>query len=68
MQCYNCSRGTLHHKTKSQAYNFKGKTITLEQSALWCNSCDEGILNGEDIAKTEKPFEDFKMKVDLYFC
>jgi len=31
---------------------------------LWCNSCDEGILNGESIAKTEKAFEDFKTKID----
>lgn len=64
MKCFACSKGTLHHKTKSQVYTYKGKTITLEQPGLWCDSCDEGILNGEDIAKTEKAFEDFKAKVD----
>jgi len=64
MKCHACKNGALHYKDKSQIYTYKGKSITFDQSGLWCDSCDEGILNGEDITKTEKAFEDFKSKVD----
>jgi HTH-type transcriptional regulator / antitoxin MqsA len=64
MKCHACNKGTLHHKIKSQVFTYKGKSITLKQPGLWCDSCEEGILNGEDIAKTEKAFEEFKAKVD----
>jgi HTH-type transcriptional regulator/antitoxin MqsA len=49
---------------KSQIFTYKGKSITLEQPGSWCNSCDEGILNGDDISKTEKAFEKFTAKID----
>jgi HTH-type transcriptional regulator/antitoxin MqsA len=64
MKCHACKKGALHRKTKSQIYTYKGKHITLAQSGSWCDTCEEGILNGEDIAKTEKAFEDFKAKID----
>lgn len=64
MKCHACKKGVLHHKSKAQIYTYKDKSITLNQPGLWCDSCDEGILNGEDIAKTEKAFETFKAKVD----
>ncbi len=64
MKCHACNKGTLHHKTKSQVFTYKGKSITLKQPGLWCDFCEEGILNGVDIAKTEKDFEKFKAKID----
>ena len=64
MNCHACVKGNLHHKTKIQVYTYKGKSVTLQQPGLWCDACDEGILNGDDIAKTEKAFEKFKAKVD----
>jgi HTH-type transcriptional regulator/antitoxin MqsA len=64
MKCHACNKGILSQKTKPQVYTYKGKSITLEQPGLWCDSCEEGILNGEDIAKTEKTFNEFKSKVD----
>jgi HTH-type transcriptional regulator/antitoxin MqsA len=64
MKCQACNKGNLHHKTKPQVFTYKGKSITLEQPGLWCDSCEEGILNSDDISKTEKAFEKFKAKVD----
>ncbi len=64
MKCSACKNGMLHHKNKSQIYTYKGKSITLNQPGLWCDFCEEGVLNGEDIAKTEKEFDRFKTKVD----
>jgi HTH-type transcriptional regulator/antitoxin MqsA len=64
MKCHACSKGTLHYKKTTQVYTYKGKSITLEQPGLWCDTCEEGILNGDDIAKTEDAFEKFKSTVD----
>jgi HTH-type transcriptional regulator/antitoxin MqsA len=64
MKCHACSKGTLSQKTKSQIYTYKDKSIALEQSGLWCDSCEEGVLTGNDLGKTEHAFDGFKSKVD----
>jgi HTH-type transcriptional regulator/antitoxin MqsA len=64
MKCHACNKGILSQKAKQQTYTYKDKFITLEQPGLWCDFCDEGILSGDDIAKTEKAFDEFKSKVD----
>lgn len=64
MKCYSCHQGSLEHRTKLQVFSYKGKSISLNQPGLWCNHCDEGILNGNDIAVTEHAFDEFKLKVD----
>ncbi len=64
MKCHACSKGILSQKTKQHVFTYRGKFIKLDQPGLWCNSCEEGILNGEDIAKTEKSFDEFRSNVD----
>lgn len=64
MKCHACNKGILSQKSKPQVFTYKGKSITLDQPGLWCDSCDEGILSGTDIAKTEIVFEEFKSKID----
>lgn len=64
MKCHACKKGVLHRKTRSQIFTYKDKSITLEQPGLWCDSCEEGILDGKDISSTEKAFEKFKAKID----
>jgi HTH-type transcriptional regulator/antitoxin MqsA len=64
MKHHACNKGVLSQRKKQQVFTYKEKFITVEQPGLWCNSCEEGILNGEDIAKTEKAFDEFKSKVD----
>lgn len=64
MRCPACYKGILSRKIKDQVFSYKGKSITLQQPGMWCDSCDEGILSGNDIAITEKAFEEFKASVD----
>src|SRR5271154_4535958 len=64
MKCHACNKGTLIQKIKKQLFTYKGKSIQLDQPGMWCDSCEEGILSGEDIAKTEKAFDEFKSKID----
>ena len=63
MKCHACNNGVLRQKIKSQVFSYKGKSITLEQPGLWCDSCEEGVLSSEDIAKTDKAFDEFKSRV-----
>lgn len=64
MFCSACHKGILSRKRKEMVYTYKEKSITLKQVGLWCDTCDEGILSGDDIAATEKDFEAFKARVD----
>ena len=67
MRCFACGKGELQQRTKPLTYTYKGQLIELEQSGLWCDNCDEGILSDSDIAQTEAAFEEFKSKVDGLF-
>ena len=64
MKCFSCSRGTLERQNKLQVFSYKGKSISIEQPGMWCDTCEEGILSGDDIAVTEKAFNEFKLTVD----
>ena len=44
-------------------YRFKGRSIVLEQPGAWCDYCDEGILNGEDLQSTEAQLKEFRKSV-----
>lgn len=64
-QCQICCNGILHRKNKNVTYTFKGHSLTIEQPGSWCDSCDEGILSGDDIIATSKQIESFKKNVKL---
>lgn len=64
MMCPACHAGCLHKGAKQQTYTYKGKSITLEQTGMWCDQCDEGILDHKDIERTENEFQAFKDKID----
>jgi HTH-type transcriptional regulator / antitoxin MqsA len=64
MKCPSCKNGRLQKIIRPQTFTYKGKSVTLDQSGMWCDGCDEGVLTGEDIQATEKAFEKFKASVD----
>lgn len=64
MRCQVCNKGALKQTIKPQTFAYKSKSITLRQPGLWCDSCEEGVLSGEDIAATEQAFEEFKAKTN----
>jgi HTH-type transcriptional regulator/antitoxin MqsA len=64
MKCFACGQGKLLQRTKLLTYTYKGQSIELKQSGLWCDHCDEGILSDDDIKETELAFDEFKSKVD----
>jgi HTH-type transcriptional regulator/antitoxin MqsA len=63
-ECPFCKKGVLERKTIKETYSYKGHRLEIEQSGEFCNSCDEGILNGTDLKATEKQIRDFQAKID----
>jgi len=63
MKCPVCSKGQLSQRIKLQTYTYKGRSIELEQTGLWCNFCGEGILSDADISQTEREFVAFKASI-----
>ena len=60
IKCPLCHTGIMRKTIRKCPFSYKGHTIFLNQPGMWCNQCDEGMLTGEEIAATEKSFEDFK--------
>lgn len=63
-KCPFCGNGVLERKTIQETYTYKGQTLTVEQPGAWCNVCDEGILDGDDLKATQKQIRDFQAQVD----
>ena len=62
--CPFCTNGELILKEKSISFKYKGNSIELNQPGQFCNSCDEGIVDGNDIKATEKALHNFRAKID----
>jgi YgiT-type zinc finger domain-containing protein len=63
-KCPFCKNGFLERKIIDETYTYKNQSITVKQSGEFCNYCEEGILNGNDLRSTEKELNDFRAKVD----
>jgi HTH-type transcriptional regulator/antitoxin MqsA len=63
-KCPFCKDGFLERKIIDDTYTYKNQNITVKQSGEFCNCCEEGILNGNDLKSTEKELNDFHAKVD----
>lgn len=63
-KCSFCKNGLMQNETRKETYEYKDKEIQINQSALYCSSCDEAILEGKDLKNIEKELHDFKAKVD----
>ena len=62
--CPFCGKGVLERKTIQETYCYKGQTLEVEQPGAWCNLCEEGILENDDLKATRKQIRDFQAEVD----
>lgn len=47
-QCPLCGSFEQEHKIKSMNYTDKNVEFVINQPALWCEVCGEGIIDGKD--------------------
>ena len=63
-KCPFCEDGYMFLETRNDIHKYKGFTQSTTLFGQWCNSCNEGILDGYALINDEKEFLDFKAKID----
>jgi HTH-type transcriptional regulator / antitoxin MqsA len=64
-KCAVCGKGELVQETKSMPYTYKGQQTRLEGIAgLWCQSCGEVFLKGDEIDLYMEAAGEFKKQVN----
>ncbi|WP_353570047.1 type II toxin-antitoxin system MqsA family antitoxin [Candidatus Albibeggiatoa sp. nov. BB20] len=66
-KCPFCKIGYLERKTMIETYHYREQKLEIEQSGEFCNSCEEGILDANDLKSTDKAIRTFRAKVDGLF-
>jgi len=62
--CPICFQGVLRRCVKRVAMEYKGSIFEQDQPGDWCDTCEEGILNGDDLQATEPAWLAFRDAVD----
>ena len=63
-KCPCCHEGYLTRKTIKETFEYKGSSIVLDQPGEYCNKCNDGVLNNNDIKQTEKALHDWQAEID----
>lgn len=63
VRCHECG-AVMRRGARDVPYSYKGETIQVKQPGWYCTGCDEGVLDGADMAATESAFVDLKARVD----
>ena len=63
LQCPICGSNEIQHKVKPFKLTYRGHSIVVNQPALWCGSCGEGVIEGADHKATREELL-FRSKID----
>ncbi len=61
--CPICRVGHLSHRTKRVVIDLAEYERVMEQPGFWCNHCEEGIINGDDLMATDAQMQEFRAYV-----
>ncbi len=59
-RCPVCGIGALSHRVKRVVVDIAEYERVIEQPGFWCDHCEEGIINGDDLKATEAEFQAFR--------
>lgn len=63
VRCVACGADMVH-ETRPDSVSYKGQTRAFQTLAWWCTSCNEAILDGEALKKSEAVFLELRATVD----
>lgn len=63
VQCVECG-SSMVYEVRKDSVSYKGQSRDFEVAAWWCTSCDEAILDGDALKKSEAVFQSLKAAVD----
>ena len=58
-QCPVCMEGHLERSAKQIKLEHLGYSSTVDSTALWCDTCDEGIYEGKEAVKADEQLGEF---------
>ncbi len=61
--CPICRVGHLSHRSKRVVIDLAEYERVREQPGYWCNHCEEGIINGDDLMATDAQMQEFRAYV-----
>ena len=64
LQCPLCGEYAQEHLTKPMTYAYKNIDFTIQQPALWCDACGEGIINAQDNNAVIQEIQAEKARID----
>lgn len=62
--CPFCGEGHLIRDTRDVEYTYKGAKLLIAQPVLYCNECDESILEPKDMAFNRADLQAFRARID----
>ncbi|MGL5335870.1 MAG: type II toxin-antitoxin system MqsA family antitoxin [Enterovibrio sp.] len=62
--CPFCGEGHLLRTTKDVEYTYKGAKLLIAQPGLYCDECDESILEPKDMAFNRADLQAFRARID----
>ena len=62
--CPFCGEGHLIRDTRDVEYTYKGAKLLIAQPGLYCNECDESILEPKDMAFNRADLQAFRARID----
>jgi HTH-type transcriptional regulator/antitoxin MqsA len=62
--CDICGEEAASHCIKPVTYTYKNVSFSIDQPAIWCTSCGEGIITPEDNKAVQAEIQGHKAKID----
>ncbi|MFT4924812.1 MAG: HTH-type transcriptional regulator/antitoxin MqsA [Phenylobacterium sp.] len=63
-ECPFCENGIMHQESRDQQYTYQDHTLLIQQPGIYCNSCDESILEAKHLKATRVDLQAFRARVD----
>ena len=63
-ECPFCESGIMHEGSPEQEYTYQGHTLLIPQPGIYCNACDESVLEAEHLKATRIDLQAFRARVD----
>lgn len=62
--CPFCGEGTLNRGHRDVEYSYHNHTLLISQPGIYCDHCDESILEPSDMKATRVDLQEFRARID----
>jgi HTH-type transcriptional regulator / antitoxin MqsA len=63
-ECSLCGEFATTHKVKNVPYTYKGIKFFIDQPAVWCDACGEGVISAKDNKSVMEEIQSHKARID----